>query len=409
MSTQTSVWVMIATDGVADKIRDLVDSGYFAEAKDLDYHLKSITDKINALVNDRGGSVKLSIYDRQVIEMPVTVAEELPLILSGYREVFGSLMAVGMGMDLKEASTAAKKATFTNQIELYDPKDESFALYKTLQLEADMFQPQPNLVGTDQENHPGSPKPDASKFSVGKVIPALSADQSVQAEAQMVNATIQLLMGPTQQMQQQQQAQEQQQQEQQKQPPGSLLEAMSGEKKTDKPKTETKQKKDSDSDDSDESSESKSKKGKSDSDEDDSDSDDDSDATNERLGELLSSVQEKMPELMKLHEKNPEAFKKVIALVQKLVDVAKAKKSVKKSEISDMTEDLNKALRLTFPVGTVRNRKKKVVVDGKAKWRGVAAGQVKDIKGNPISVDSHNAHAKEGKEGKEAQTEGARE
>jgi hypothetical protein len=399
---------MIATDGVADKIRDLVDSGYFAEAKDLDYHLKSITEKISALINDRGGSVKLSIYDRQVMEMPVTVAEELPLIIAGYREVFGSLMAVGMGMDLKEASTAAKKATFTNQIELYDPKDESFALYKTLQLEADMFQPQPNLTGTDQENHPGPPKPDAYKFAVGKVVPALSADQQMQAEAQMVNATIQLLMGPTQQMQQQQQAQEQQQAEQEKEPPGSLLEAMSGEKKTDKPKTETKQKKDSDSDDSDESSESK--KGKSDSDSgSDEDSDEDSDATNEKLGKLLSSVQEKMPELMKLHEKNPEAFKKVIALVQKLVDVAKAKKSVKKSEISDMTEDLNKALRLTFPVGTVRNRKKKVVVDGKAKWRGVAAGQVKDIKGNPISVDSHNAHAKDGREGKEAEPEGARE
>jgi len=397
MSTQTSVWVMIATDSVADKIRDLVDSGYFAEAKDLDYHLKAISEKISKLISDKGGSVKLSIYDRQIIELPVTIAEELPLIVAGYREVFGSLMAVGMGMDLKEASVAAQKATFTNQIELYDPKDESYSsLNKTLQLEADLFQPQPNINGTDQENHPGSPAPDAYKFSVGKVVPALTADQQMQSEAQMVNATVQMLMGPTNELQQQQQAQQEQEQKEQN-PPGSLLEAMSGEKKTDKPKTETKQKKE----DSDSEEDSKSKKKDKDSDSDDDSDDSDSDATNEKLGKLLTSVQEKMPELMKLHEKNPEAFKKVIALVQKLVDVAKSKKSsVVKTEISDMTEDLNKALRLTLPPGTVRNRKKKVIVDGKAKWRGMIAGQVKDGKGNPISVDSHNAHAEEGKEGK---------
>src|ERR1017187_8672119 len=108
MSTQTTVWVMICTDGVADKVRDLVDSGYFAEAKGLDFHLKHISEKISSLINEKGGSIALSTYDRQVMQLPITVAEELPLIVAGYKEVFGSMMSVGMGLDLRQAFLAAK-------------------------------------------------------------------------------------------------------------------------------------------------------------------------------------------------------------------------------------------------------------------------------------------------------------
>lgn len=404
MSTQTTVWVLIATDGVADKVRDLVDSGYFAEAKDLDYQLKSISTKMNQLVGEKGGSVALSTYDRQVLQVPITVAEELPLILAGYREVFGAMMSVGMGLDLREASLAAKKSTFTNDIELYDPKDDSYKeMRKSLQIEDDVFGPQPNQYDM---THPKSPPPDASAPGVGKYVPGLDAQQQLQAEGALINATIQQLMGPAQQMQAQAQQQQQQQAEQEKQPPGSLLEAVSGEKKKDKPDTETKQKKSKDSEDSD------SKKGKkddgdddsdddSDSDSDDSDSDDtdDTDASTDKIGNLLASVQEKLPGLMSLQEKNPEAFKKIMGLVHKLVDMAKAKQSTKKSELVGLTEELNKAIAIRYPVGTVKGRKKKLMVDGKAKWRSVAAGQVKDLKGDVISVASHNAKAKSGTEG----------
>jgi len=397
MSTQTSVWIMIATDGVSNKIKDLVDSGYFVEAHDLDYHLKAVADKLNKLVGEKGGSVKLSTYDRQVLELPITVAEELPLILAGYRQVFGPLMAVGMGLDLREAALASKKSVFSNDIELYDPKDESYkVLVKTLELEDEVFQPQPNLY---DETHPKSPKASADEADVGRYIPGLNAQQALEAENQLVQATVQQLMGPAQAMQQQQQAQmEQQAKEQEKQESGkggegSLLEELSGEKKSDKPKTESKQSKassedDSDADDSDDES-------------DDDDSDDSSGST-EKLGQLLSDVQDKMPKLMELHDKNPEAFKKVVNLLHKLVSVVKSRKSdAKKSEagIEAMTEELNKMIKIRYPVGTVKGRKKKVIVDGKAKWRGVAAGQVKDVKGNAISVESHNAKTDDGTEG----------
>jgi hypothetical protein len=135
MATLTFVWVIIATDGVSDKIRDLVDSGYFSEAKSIDIHLKAVSDKIQSLVNEKGGDIKISTYDRQVLELPISVAEELPLILAGYRQVFGSMMSVGMGLDMNEAALAVKKSTYTNDIEMYDPKDDTYKqLQKTLRL-----------------------------------------------------------------------------------------------------------------------------------------------------------------------------------------------------------------------------------------------------------------------------------
>ncbi len=394
MSTQTSVWVMILTDGVSDKIRDLVDSGYYAEARDLDFHLKSISEKLNALVGERGGSVKISIYDRQVLELPVSVAEDMPMILAGYRQVFGPLMSVGIGLDINEAAIAAKKSTFTNDIEMYDPADESFKqIRKTLQLEDDLFQPQPNL--TDR-THPPSPLPDASQPPVGKFVPGLNAQQSLEAENALIQATVQQLMGPAAEMQQQAMQQQQQaQQQQQDGEPGSLMEALSGEKKKDKPDTSTKESK-KDSGDSDDDSD--------DNDSDSEDSDDDSDSskgdeTTDKLGDLLASVQDKLPKLMEMHDKNPESFKKVVALIHKLVAVAKGRKKVEKSQVSSMTEELNKMLRIRYPDGTVKDRKKKVRIDGKARWRSVASGQVKDLKGQAISVASHNEKADDGTEG----------
>lgn len=400
MSTQSTVWVMILTDGVSEKISNLIDSGYLAEAQDLDYQLKSVADKLNKLIGERGGQVVLTTYNRQVLQMPVTVAEDLPLILASYRKVFGTLMSVGMGLDLREASLAAQKSVYTNDIELYDPKDESYhEIKKNLQIENDDFEIQPNLSA---QTSPPSPHADSSKDSVGKYVPGLNAQQALEAENQIVQATVQQLMGPAQEMQQQlQQQQEQQAQEEGGEESGSLLESLSGEKKSDKPKTETKEKKSDEDSDEDSDSDKGSDKGssKDSADSGDDDEDEGSDA-NEKLGQLLSDVQDKMPKLMELHEKNPEAFKKVVTLIHKLVAVVKdRKKETKKAELDLTTEALNKALKIRWPTGTVRDRKKKVIIDGKAKWRGVAAGQVKDAKGSAISVQSHNAKAKTGEQG----------
>jgi hypothetical protein len=57
------------------------------------------------------------------------------------------------------------------------------------------------------------------------------------------------------------------------------------------------------------------------------------------------------------------------------------------------SQKLNKSSKLRFPVGTIRNRKKKVIVNGKAVWRSIISGQVRDSQGNAISIKSHNKQA----------------
>jgi len=189
-------------------------------------------------------------------------------------------------------------------------------------------------------------------------------------------------------------AQPQQQQEQKpEEQPRDLLEALHG-KKIKGREIEEKDKKDDKKED-DEKSSSKADKKDSSSKE---DSEDDGDATQDKLSNLLATVQDKMSEYTKLAETNPEAFKRVIALVHKLVDVAKAK-NVKKGEVETLADELNKAIKLRLPVGTVKGRRKKVVIDGKEVWRSMASGQVKDSKGEAVSVRSSNAQADAGDTG----------
>jgi hypothetical protein len=78
--------------------------------------------------------------------------------------------------------------------------------------------------------------------------------------------------------------------------------------------------------------------------------------------------------------------------------VAKAKR-VKKGEVETLTDALNKAIHIRYPVGTTKDRKKKVLINGKEQWRSMESGQVKDPKGEPISVRSSNAQADDGSEG----------
>lgn len=97
---------------------------------------------------------------------------------------------------------------------------------------------------------------------------------------------------------------------------------------------------------------------------------------------------------MALHDKNPEAYKAAMALVQKIVLAAKHGQT-KKAE--DITEDLEKAIRLRLPVGARKGNKLKVLINGHEVWRSMASGQVKDAQGEPVSVRSSNKEAIKGK------------
>lgn len=375
MSTQTSVWVVIAADGAADKLRQLVDSGNFAEAKKIDSDIKSISEKIKQLVQEKGGSLLISTYDRQVLDLPATVAEEMPLILSGYKNSFGSLIAAGIGLNLREASIAAKKSAFTGHIELFDPQDESFKeITKTENLQLEDIIWEPNVF---DRTHPKSPKPEENQKEQAqnlKYVPGPNAQQAMQLEAQMLQATIEQLNGPANQVQQQMMQQQQQ--------PQDLLEALNGGPvpNRERPADQAQRKQ----------AQAEGQQQEEQAQEDSQESDD-----NDKLGSMLSMVQEKIPQLMNLAESNPETFKKVVGVVHKLLDLARTKKknSTNKSEVIDLAEELNKTFRIRYPVGTTKGRKKKVVINGKEVWRSMASGQVRDSQGQPISVRASNAES----------------
>jgi hypothetical protein len=127
--------------------------------------------------------------------------------------------------------------------------------------------------------------------------------------------------------------------------------------------------------------------------------------TNQKLAKLLLTVKQQLPQLMALHDSNPQAYKQSMAMIQKLVQLAHGrKKEAAKSETDETIESLEKAFgrRLKgwkghfghkYPVGTRLGRRVKVLIDGKETWRQVASGQVKDARGQDVSVRSSNAVA----------------
>lgn len=398
--TENKVYILICLEGVSDKISGLIDAGYFGEAKNLDYNIWSLKDKIKSLISTRGGEYLLGTYERHVLYLPLSIAENLPLLLEGYKNVFGDRMYVGIGLTLPEAKKATDLSMVTGKIEMYDPEEEAYQdlgksdMIDGIDLEREIFEtsPQPNVF---DRQHPEPPKADATKFKIGQYVPGPDAQTALQLEAQMIQATVQVLNAPAQQAQQQMQQQMEQMQQQQAQQqedqkePSDLKEALSGEKSASGEKKESSSEKEKDSD----KKEEKDEKIGQDADKDSGDDNKEAD----KLATLLEMVNEKVPKLTDLADKNPEAFKKVIGLVHKIVDMAKEKKKdLDKQEIKDMTEELNKAIKMFYPVGTVKQGKKKVMKDGKASWRSVKAGMVKDNQGNAISVQSHNDKSDDG-------------
>lgn len=377
MANQNTIWVVIDTDEVLERLRELIDLGAFSEAKDLQYQLDALADKAKSVLSTRGGHLHLSTPCRTVMEMSITVAEEFPVILSGYRAFFGTKMGTGMGLDLHEAAAAAKKSLMTHEIELYDPKDESFKadFFKALDdapTKGRTFELPPNLFDPLSPPSP-EPKEDNQQRAI-----LTTPEQSMQAEAAMLQAIMQQLSPPPPQQPQQQDQTAQQPNQDQSQEPRDLLEILHGQPVPGRDVPPQAQQSEPASN---------------------AEPNEPKDETQEKLAALLAGVQDRIPKLMSLADTNPDAFKKVMALVHKLVDVARTKK-VQKGEVTTLTEELNKAIRLRLPVGSVKGRRKKVLVNGREVWRQMSAGQVLDSHGQAVSVKSSNAKADDGSEGK---------
>lgn len=371
------VWIVISCQGVADTIRDEVDDGNFAQAKTLSFKAQALADKLASFVAQKGGHLHLNLLERQIIEAPESVAEELPNILEGYRQDLPGMICVGVGLTFEEASTAMKLSHLTNDIELYDPDDNRFSgakQYTTksegqVTLPINMFDQtvpgvQQHDMATEQQEQ------EVDDASEQKFITKPGIEEELEAESALVQAIAQILSGGA-----------QQQQQQQAQQPRDLREALEGgpvegyqpaqsgqSRQQGKPQV----------------------KGKPGEKEEKAEADPSSDATDAKLGALLHSVKASLPQIMAMHKENPDAYKSAMNLVQKLVGLTKERR-MKKYE--NMAEDLNKAIRLKLPVGSRDGKWMKVMVNGKEVWRQAGAGLTMDAQGQPVSVKSANKQA----------------
>src|SRR5271170_8087399 len=103
MATQNSIWIVISCDAAAERVRSLLDRGYFAEAEGLSNSIKSFSGKISKEAESKGGHLYVTLMERIVMQVPLSYAEELPNVVEGYREALGSDVAVGLGLSFEEA------------------------------------------------------------------------------------------------------------------------------------------------------------------------------------------------------------------------------------------------------------------------------------------------------------------
>lgn len=387
MNLPQSVWVVIAGDEIVTKLSDLIDAGNFSEANHLKYNLSAMLDKMEKETKAAGGSIYISTWERIILKIPPSLAEFLPNFLEPYAELFNRKIAVGIGLDFLEAVQASRKSRLTGQIELFNYDAVNKAEFTV----DDINELPPNLYDPDTP-----PPREQKKLQISVSMP--SFEESVNMDAEMIASTAQSLgILPPEELQQQMQdmASQQMDEQQPQQAPKSLLEALNGgavpgdkgqiQSKEDQITQNTADQNPSGQEQKEQPQDGESQK-----------QDDKVNFTPDhmqKIAELLARIKDDLPNLMALAEKNPEAYKQTINLMNKLLKLGHSISETHKAECIKLTEMLNKAAKMVYPVGTIKGRRKKIIVNGKAVWRAVAAGQVLDDQGQAISVRSHNAQA----------------
>jgi hypothetical protein len=348
------VWLVIDTSQVAAKIDEYIEQGDFASANQLHSNIMSYGEHIKSLIISKMyGDGKLIVQTdvKTVALLSPTQIKNLPILESIIDQNHGDA-GVGIGLTLQEAVMAAKKSLTTGQIELYDSQEEVFKaeylnkanLYDGLKLSPNVFDPK---IPTP----PDPPTPKNREYDREAIVPSIQ--DALNAEQQMIQILAEQISGGGLQ--------------QQNTPniPPQLLQALQTQQQPEAQPAEAQNSQEEEKQ-SDEGSKS-----------------------HEKLANLLALVDEKMPKFLEMANSNPEAFKKLMNLIHKLLDFAK-EKNIQKIEIKNYAEELNKRLK-SLPVGSVRGRRIKVIVNGRPVWRSVASGMILDSQGQPISVRSSNA------------------
>ena len=382
-----TVWIILSADQVSDQLREYIDDGFLSDANKLSYELQSYQEKLKSFCQQCGGHMAVNLYDRSVMQIPLTAAEEVPNFISDYQEKFGNKLSVGIGLTFSEAAIALDESRKSGEIELYDREEALERAEQSFELPPNMFDPK---YRKDQDS---DIVPKANKVGKPKPIMRPPHEQESQMEQQYLAGVAQTMgMAPPQQQQQQPQEE-----------PRDLMEALHGQAIPGRDVTDPTQT-------GQQSAESGQSSPSGDKESDDSEAvsqevdaaEKEAEKFNKRLAQTLATVKQNIPQIMGLSESNPDAFNRAMKVIEKLIGVAHSHKKVSKQEIFEEYEELEKAFRLRGhahflgrthriqPIGTVIGRRKKVLIDGKAVWRSIAAGQVKDSKGNSISVKSSN-------------------
>ncbi len=361
------IYVILSADKLEDRIKNLIDKGMIAEANQAYYQVKSFHQKVLAFLQEKGLTAYSTIPCRLMFECNETDAEEIPLFMMGYKQSTECGVSCGIGLDWDEAAKALKKSRVTGDMEMYDPK-----LMKN-----DGFSLDLPINHSDPKVHEYR---EPAKEEEEKAVLIPDAKQQLQIEQGYLQAVAAQFM-PQQQPQMPQQQPQQQEQGQRK----SLLETLTGEQQP-QGQAPDQSGQTGPEEKSEEIQTEASPEAKSDLD---------------KIGASLASIKEHIPQLMDLAEKNPDAFKQTVNMVQKML--ALAKQRVSKSEVSgveELTKKINSLGHLVgVPVGTQHKGKKKVIVNGKAVWRSMGAGMIQDSQGNAISVKSHNRQAEANSQG----------
>lgn len=412
MQNLGTVWVVISASEAQKRLVSFVDSGYLIEATSFSAALQGLIDKMKSFVQQYGGSIPLQLYERIIMQIPSSAAEQIPSIVKGYSEALNNKIAVGMGLTMEEASIAAKKSARTGKIELHDPKDdyhyeEDFIKSDSPRRLTEGVVLPPNIF---DPSTPDDNQYQSTSDKTNTKIPSL--EEAQQGEMKLIQGiTAQMGLQEVQQQQQQMQQQMQEQQAQQN-PPGDLLESLNGgpvDGHTPEEPEDKEGSSDKNSDKSSGSEDSGDEEGSPDKDKATEEltseiEDAESAATDDKIAMQLDKIKGQIPQIMGLADKDPKAFKQTMDMINKLIQLAHSRsKTTKKSETRENIEELIKDINMRassrpktngvrYPVGTRLGRYKKVLIEGAEKWREMSSGAVQG-KGGAISVRESNKEA----------------
>jgi len=394
------LWVVVKFDDAQQRLVELVDNGYLAEAIGLFQTFNGFIDQVKSFVQNCGGSLPLAINSRIIMTVPTSVGEELPNLVADFKEKLNNKAGVGVGLDLSEASKAANKSIRSGDIEFFDPgKTDNEDYYTVLKDEnisrrfSDNVVLPPNLFDPTVPDDSEIKRLDPAKREVNR----MSMEEEAQAESKYLQILSQQMGGG-----EQPEVAGQPQSPSQQMPTRDLLESLHGQPieghdpQMQQPEAEGVPAEGDETEKGQAVDELESEVDA---------AEKEASSTNDKLATMLHNVKSQIPQLMALADKNPQAFKQSMALIQKLVGMAHSRdKETKKSEYREAIDDLEKALDRRFraikgapkqhlPLNSRKGKYKKVLVNGKEVWRQMSAGQVMDEQGQAISVKAHNSEA----------------